>query len=109
MGSQSRGLKALTCLVSSPNIKMAMVEDSERPKTTRCFNCMIYNWTSEITKNMLMNCQKCKAVYYCSKECQKEHWIKVHKKHCSKLAAAVVHSETTFHDRANLERKGDLK
>ena len=29
-------------------------------------------------------------IHYCSLECQDEHWVKVHRKHCSTLAASVV-------------------
>ena len=36
---------------------------------------------------MLMdNYSRCKMLQYCSKECQKEHWILVHKSQCKKLA-----------------------
>ena len=32
------------------------------------------------------NYSRCKMLQYCSKECQKEHWILVHKSQCKKLA-----------------------
>lgn len=38
--------------------------------------------------NNLSKCGNCKIMYYCSKECQKEHWKKVHKYCCKTLAAA---------------------
>ena len=42
----------------------------------------------------LLCCPHCKLMHYCSLECQEEHWVKVHNRHCSSLAASVVH---TFH------------
>lgn len=33
----------------------------------------------------LNSCSACCIVKYCSKECQKEHWKKVHKEQCTKL------------------------
>jgi hypothetical protein len=35
----------------------------------------------------MMKCSKCKRVQYYSKECQKTHWKKVHKKECKSLAS----------------------
>ena len=29
----------------------------------------------------------CKVIQYCSVDCQKEHWLLVHKKHCKQLAS----------------------
>ena len=60
-----------------------------RESTTECANCTVYNW-SGVPEESRMSCKQCKAVHYCSKECQKEHWIKVHKKHCKYLAGQKV-------------------
>jgi len=38
------------------------------------------------TAGGLKACTRCKAVWYCSRECQKQHW-KQHKKRCSQLAS----------------------
>ena len=40
--------------------------------TNMCGSCQ----TPAITK-----CSRCKKVFYCNRECQKQHW-KVHKKQC---------------------------
>jgi len=34
-------------------------------------------------KNCTLKCSKCKSVYFCDKECQKQSWS-IHKKHCGK-------------------------
>ena len=44
-------------------------------------NCC--NWNSN--KPFLQVCKGCKNSYYCSKKCQKSHWVQ-HKKHCSHSA-----------------------
>ena len=34
-------------------------------------------------------CSSCKYVSYCSKQCQREHWVKVHRDQCAALADKV--------------------
>ena len=36
----------------------------------------------------LQKCGQCRAVAYCRKECQREHWLQAHKGECKGLAAA---------------------
>ena len=65
-----------------------------------CFNC-VYNWWGQPEdRNTIQRCAKCKLVSYCSKECQKEHWMKVHKKHCKYLAEEKV-MPLSMHEEAN--------
>eukprot|EP00092_Neocalanus_flemingeri_P007355 GFUD01007942.1.p1 GENE.GFUD01007942.1~~GFUD01007942.1.p1 ORF type:complete len:485 (-),score=118.85 GFUD01007942.1:139-1593(-) len=52
-----------------------------------CANCLNYSWT-QLTN--LMQCSRCKFINYCSAECQQEHWVKVHKRHCKYLAQVKV-------------------
>ena len=56
-----------------------------------CFNLLIA-FVYEQMDNMdsLLCCPHCNLLHYCSLECQEEHWVKVHHKHCSSLAASVV-------------------
>ena len=38
----------------------------------------------------LQKCGQCRAVSYCRKECQREHWLQAHKGECKGLAAAAA-------------------
>ena len=55
-----------------------------------CWNCPSYGWIDPMSEiksvSPLLVCKSCKVAMYCSKECQKEHWKKVHKKHCKYLS-----------------------
>ncbi|KAK7000885.1 hypothetical protein R3P38DRAFT_1816989 [Favolaschia claudopus] len=37
------------------------------------------------TQHHLKTCSKCKAVYYCGVECQREDWVKQHRRECEVL------------------------
>jgi MYND finger len=54
----------------------ALLGDASR-KERSCGNCDI-TWRKSMPR-----CSKCKAVSYCSRVCQEEHWTK-HKKQCRK-------------------------
>jgi len=59
----------------------------------RCVNCDVYGWKQqEEDTASLLCCPHCNLLRYCSTECQEEHWVKVHNKHCSSLASSVVPS-----------------
>jgi len=49
-----------------------------------CANCL--KLTSQLDRNMrnLDGCSRCKQMKYCRRECQSEHWTKIHKRHCKK-------------------------
>ena len=49
---------------------------------TQCANCGAKN-------KPLKSCAKCRAVKYCSKECQKKNWAESHMKNC-KLIGTVA-------------------
>ena len=53
------------------------------PPSDTCFNCMKFNDGDSVK---LSRCSKCKIAFYCSTLCMKEHWYKVHGKHCKYLA-----------------------
>ena len=63
-----------------------------------CLNCRVYSWEQakvpskdgpfyikESSKDPLQRCSKCKVAYYCDRDCQTEHWEKVHKEKCKFL------------------------
>ena len=47
-----------------------------------CINCSMNKWNQTEDTPSLKRCSKCYMVSYCGKECQEEHWKKVHKHHC---------------------------
>ena len=49
----------------------------------RCANCDIFVWEQvDPVVSPLRRCTGCWKISYCSKECQEEHWHKVHRRHC---------------------------
>merc|ERR1712034_61032 len=47
----------------------------------KCSNCE----KREKGKNVFLFCSRCRSVRYCSKECQTNHWKRVHEKKCKNL------------------------
>jgi len=70
--------------------QMAVAVHSLESATHRCVNCDVYGWKQVEDTNSLLCCPHCNLLRYCSLECQEEHWVKVHSKHCSSLASSVV-------------------
>ena len=55
----------------------------------RCANCVIFGWEQvDPVVSPLRRCTGCYKISYCSKECQEEHWHKVHKQHCKFFSGA---------------------
>ena len=54
----------------------------------KCANCSLFGYPQPDCTT-LQRCGKCKVLQYCGKDCQGEHWVLVHKKHCKMLAVAV--------------------
>ena len=69
-----------------------------------CANCTLFGWGPNPSSIPLKRCTGCLKIYYCSKECQEEHWRKVHKRHCKffsgekGLEGTVVHNKETCSD-----------
>jgi len=65
----------------------------------RCLNCEVYGWNQVTDASDLKRCSKCKIAWYCTEQCQKEHWHKTHKNHCKYLAGKKVLRDSK-HDEA---------
>ena len=67
----------------------------KQPLVHFCVNCALFNWKQPEDQVSLRRCTRCYAVAYCGKECQEEHWHKVHKNHCKYLGGTkkAQHSE----------------
>ena len=79
-----------------PNIGQRLKYLLQAPmKIEYCLNCSMNKWKQPEDKSILRKCEKCQVVSYCGKECQEEHWEKVHKEHCRYLAGEekAKHSE----------------
>jgi hypothetical protein len=48
-----------------------------------CANCYIME-SDMVEDQNLMKCAWCRQITYCSRECQRDHWKKAHKKQCKK-------------------------
>ena len=60
----------------------------------------MYKWDHPVI-TALRKCGGCHKMFYCSRECQEEHWAKVHKKHCKYFTGAKNRKDTVVHDKAN--------
>ena len=66
----------------------------------RCANCDIFGWEQvDPVVSPLRRCTGCYKVSYCSKECQEEHWHKVHKQHCKYFSGAKSLEGKDLHER----------
>ena len=71
-----------------------------------CYNCLNYGWKQTDDKSTIKQCNRCKLAFYCSKQCQKEHWHKLHKKQCKYLAEVKVLPLSKHDEAACLMCKG---
>jgi len=55
-----------------------------------CHNCNTFGWKQLDDKSAIKRCSKCQLFWYCSDQCQKEHWHNAHKHHCKYLAKKKV-------------------
>ena len=60
-----------------------------------CANCNVFDWKQPADLKTVRKCTRCHVMAYCGKECQEEHWNKVHKNYCKYLAGTkkAEHSE----------------
>ena len=60
-----------------------------------CANCELFGWKQP---RDLMKCSRCHVVAYCGRECQEEHYGKVHKQYC-KYLGGIKKAKHSEHDR----------
>ena len=66
----------------------------------RCANCDIFGWEQvDPVVSPLRRCTGCYKISYCSKECQEEHWHKVHKQHCKFFSGAKSLEGNDLHEK----------
>ena len=78
-----------------------------------CSNCVLFNWKQPENPKTVRRCTRCHVVAYCGKECQEEHWHKVHRKQCKylgglKKAKDSEHKKETCKTCIESESVGDL-
>ena len=75
------------------------------PLERRCANCDIFGWKqADPTISPLKRCTGCYKISYCSKECQEEHWHKVHKRHCKYFSGKKTLEESDLHNKETCSR-----
>jgi len=94
-----------------------------------CLNCAVYSWKpvkvpnpfgsnyiKEESDKPLLRCSKCKMAHYCGLDCQREHWVKVHKEKCkyarggnAQLAGVHRHKSSLCTACGEEEEKGTAK
>eukprot|EP01084_Bolivina_argentea_P216008 366900_1 len=72
-------------LVEDPRIvtMSKMWKLTKRIEGRNCSNCNKKEIRDKNENEKFKKCSRCKSTWYCSKECQKYHWKKVHRLHCS--------------------------
>uniref|UniRef100_A0A7S3JX55 peptidylprolyl isomerase n=1 Tax=Aureoumbra lagunensis TaxID=44058 RepID=A0A7S3JX55_9STRA len=70
-------------------------EANDRSKPTLLSNEACVACRSSRVKKKVKPCSRCRAVKYCSRECQKSHFVKHHKVVCQLLAQVVNSTELT--------------
>lgn len=68
--------------------------------------CFLCGQTSK-TAGALSKCSKCQNAYYCSKDCQVQHWG-IHKVHCGHLPKIIPHRRERFRE-VNKTYRASLK
>ena len=67
-----------------------------------CANCHLFLWEQPAACSLtspLTVCTGCRKISYCSKDCQDEHWSKVHKRHCRVFSGLVGLEGTVVHNK----------
>ena len=87
------------------------LDNLEESLKTACANCLVFEWDQpDLKRSPLKVCKGCNKIYYCSRECQEEHWRKVHRKQCKLFSGAEpgkdLHNRETCSQCAEQEATG---
>ena len=70
-----------------------------------CANCQLFGWKRpDIENGPLKRCTGCRTIYYCGRECQEEHWRKVHKGQCKFFSGGKGLDGTEVHNKETCRR-----
>ena len=83
---------------------MADCGRQKRLPEQKCANCVIFGWKQVDPTIPLKRCTGCYKISYCSKECQAEHWHKVHRRHCKYLSGKKSLQESDLHNKETCGR-----
>ncbi|ETO13683.1 hypothetical protein RFI_23687, partial [Reticulomyxa filosa] len=76
----------------------------------QCFNCGVIEIYS---RENLLRCLSCSEVWYCTDNCRKDHWDKVHQSECKKIhftnqsANGLVTADTTSSNQTDVLQRQD--
>jgi len=74
-----------------------------------CHNCNTFGWKQPEDRSTIKRCSRCELFWYCSDQCQKEHWHNAHKHHCKYLAEKKVLPNAKHNDDTCLVCKEETK
>ena len=86
-------------------LPLPMIIDEKK----ECTNCEIFRWKQPSDRSTLKRCSGCQLFWYCSKQCQKEHWLNTHKYHCKYLFSEKVLPNAKHNDATCLVCKEEAK
>ena len=70
-----------------------------------CANCKLFGWKRpDPGSEALRRCTGCRQIYYCGRECQEEHWRKVHKGQCKFFSGGKGLDGTEVHNKETCGR-----
>lgn len=61
-------------------IAQALGETNTLSDSEQCSNCLV---AESVLGSKLKECTRCRQVKYCNRQCQREHWRRVHQRECS--------------------------
>lgn len=66
------------------------VISSQESTLVACDNYSCSGAAVVVPRSSLQTCSRCKAVFYCSRECQRSHWTAEHRRQCSDAGSDFI-------------------